>query len=178
MAFQNPSRLLLSSLIIANLTPPSRPLPQHYAVVAALTPEGLALHTQAAIEKLLERPKNLDEETRRHWGEIQDGRCIFDMRPRCCAVLRAVTVDEVAAAYRAFLLPSPERTKWSAHFFGKGHHFPTPASTAAAAAAAAAGVEGASAPVGRSVVITDPAAFKRSSALLPVLDPFAAFREG
>ena len=135
-------------------------LQQHFLeVVSTLTPEALLVHVQACVEKTLERPKNLDEETERHWEELADGRGLFDRRALLVAELKLVSLEQLQAAYKDYLLGSERRakTKFLGCFYGKGVDIPAePAEQWA--------------PDVRTIVVGETGAFKRSLPLQPVVD--------
>ena len=138
-------------------------LQQHYLdVVSALTPEALLVHVQACVEKTLERPKNLDEETERHWEELAEGRGLFHRRSLLVEALKVSTLEQLQAAYRDFLLGSERqvKTKFLGFFYGKGVDIPTETAEQWA-------------PDVRTVIVGETGAFKRSRPLQPVVDLIA-----
>ena len=118
----------------------------------SFTAEQFQTNVDALCEKIMEKPKNLDEETGRVWTEISFSFYTFDRRERKAAILRSTTLENtIAFAHRFLLAGSADRTKFSSQFFGKNTEYP-PHST-----------DG-----DRVRVISDPAAFKRSMPLQAV----------
>ncbi|OSD07763.1 LuxS/MPP-like metallohydrolase [Trametes coccinea BRFM310] len=58
------------------------------------------------VATLLERPKNLGEETARFWGQIRAGRYDFLRKETDAATIRALTRAELASTYNALVRPS------------------------------------------------------------------------
>lgn len=118
-------------------------------VLEAVSAEALADNIQAVIELLLEKPKNLQKETNRFWGEISSGTYLFDRKIREANFLRTVTLDDILEFYDIFVSPlSAQRTKFSSQFFGAKRPYPS---------AEPAGV----------VLVTNHTTFKRAMRLLP-----------
>ena len=92
------------------------------ALVAALTPEAFAANQQAVSEEMVEKFKNLTEETNSLWGRISNGSCDFGRRYRVAAAVRALTLDHVLAFFDThFSVDSPSRRKLSARIWGSKH---------------------------------------------------------
>lgn len=132
-------------------------LREHYTdVVASMTPEQLAIHVQAVVEITLERPKNLDEETVRHWTEMTEGRYMFSSRSMLVVALKSLTLEDVKTSYSAFLLgETGVKTKFSSHYYGKGNEYPAVPTSSDGLPA---------------VIITDTGRSKRTMPLQPFVD--------
>ncbi|EKM58998.1 uncharacterized protein PHACADRAFT_249147 [Phanerochaete carnosa HHB-10118-sp] len=84
--------------------------------LVGFTPAKFAELKSALVLKLLERPKNLAEETSQFWYQIEGGYYDFLRREVDAATVESLTLDEVLAAYDAFVLPqATTRRKLSAH---------------------------------------------------------------
>jgi insulysin len=127
------------------------------------TAEKLQTFIQAVVEKLVEKPKNIDEETDRMWGEVKSNTYLFDRKARCASCLQTLplSVDMLLSFYDRFIRGdkkhyNPHRRKISSQFYGSKFDVYRNSWTGKEA-------EGQE----KTVVITDPAAFKRQMPLLP-----------
>ena len=120
--------------------------------LAGLSDAELQTNITAVVDKLTEKPKNLDQETGRFWEEVRGGWALFDRRERVAAHLAAptTTLARCVSFYDRYILTPSQRRKVSSRFYGKGTAFPK-------------GAEGADV-----VAVIDPSAFKRSMTLQPV----------
>jgi insulysin len=120
--------------------------------LAAYSAEKFASFVTAVVEKLAEKPKNIDEESGRYWEEIRTGRYLFDRKKQLVAVLQSaqgLTLQHVLSFYDRYLLDRALRVKFSSQFYGsktKYHALSGP----------------------NSLLIKDLSVFKRSVALHPV----------
>lgn len=158
-------------------------------VLGTMDEATLQTFITAEIEALLEKPKNLDEETRRYWDEISKGLYLFDRDQHLVQILQTPGLFTVASMQscfdRYFGTSSPARTSFSSQFFGKGRRLPrvpeisvhtSPLSgalnhsnhshhdqteTATEGAVSDAAIQR------RYVVVRDPMEFKRTLPLLP-----------
>lgn len=153
-------------------------LAQYRTVLETLTAEELNDNIQAVVEKLLEKPKNLDKETMRYWDEITSGSHLFSRRQREADFLRSsVSLEDLKKFFDRYLVPSSShRRKFSSQFFGTGHKPCTPAEVINE------GVEEGDSPVVSPhsvVLIKDYIDFKRKCSLLPVKSnpPFASLQK-
>ena len=118
----------------------------------SFTVEELNTNIQAVIEKLLEKPKNLDQESSRYWDEIKNATYLFDRKDRLAKYLQTVVLQDVLSFFDNFIAAdSMRRKKCSSQFFGKGTKYPRDL------------------PHKNAVLIKDPAEFKRSMLLSPVV---------
>lgn len=120
--------------------------------LASMPAETLAAFIQSVIEKLLEKPKNLSNETSAYKEEITNKTYLFDRKAKLVEKLRDPALINHAAVLKFFdesAGKGKHRRKFSTQFFGKHYSMPTEVP------------EGA-------VLVKDPAAFKASMALLPV----------
>jgi hypothetical protein len=103
---------------------------------------------------------NTFQEARRLWSEISTGTYFFTRREKYAEYVATISRQDLLAFYSTFLLPASERRrKFSSQFYGAGRKYPC--RTAASASAAGSGER-------KQVLITDPSAFKRASALRAV----------
>ncbi|KAI9355143.1 Metalloenzyme, LuxS/M16 peptidase-like protein [Zopfochytrium polystomum] len=97
-----------------------------------LTDEEFAKHVDAVVFKQLEKDKNLNQETSRHWGHIASHVYDFDLNARTAALVKTITKPALLEFYETHIAPSsPRLRKLSVHLRG----------AAAATAAAPAGAE-------------------------------------
>ena len=76
--------------------------------------DDFAANRAAVAEKLLEKDKNLNEETNYHWAKVLNGSCDFGRRGAVAAAVAALGRADVLAAFDAHLaLASPTRRKLS-----------------------------------------------------------------
>ena len=62
------------------------------------------------IEKILQKDKNLSQETARHWAEISCSAYEFDRREATAAVLKSIAKQQVVEFMDTFLVPgAPQR---------------------------------------------------------------------
>jgi insulysin len=121
-------------------------------LLASMSADILSSNIKAVIELLLERPKNLQKETSRFWGEINSGSYLFDRNEKEADFLRSVTLQDASDFFCMFISPlSTVRTKFSSQFFGARQPYPL------------------STPAGVTL-IRNHIAFKRSMPLLEVVD--------
>ena len=119
--------------------------------LGAFTDEELQTNIQAVVEKLLEKPKNLDQESSNYWGEIKTATYLFDRKARLAKYLRSVTLEECLDYFdQYFAVGGADRRKCSSQFYGKGTKYPKTSSDPAV------------------VIIKDPSQFKRTMALEPI----------
>eukprot|EP00050_Salpingoeca_kvevrii_P019004 m.81166 g.81166 ORF g.81166 m.81166 type:complete len:308 (+) comp8219_c0_seq1:2092-3015(+) len=78
-----------------------------------MTSQTYAEHVQSLTNKLLEKPKTLREESRRHWGEIVERLYHFDRVEREAAEVAGITQADALAFFQALLMPSSPRRELS-----------------------------------------------------------------
>jgi len=97
---------------------------QYRTDLADTTAEALQGFVAAVCEKLLEKPKNIDQESSRYWEEIKSGSYLFDRKKQLAAALQATPVAALHEAllllFDSLVLKSSHRKKFSSQFFGKG----------------------------------------------------------
>ena len=80
------------------------------AVLGGMSDEDFERHRRAVESALLEAETRLDERTGRYWTEIQRERYEFDSRERFLETVRALTREELLAAWREVVL-APETAR-------------------------------------------------------------------
>lgn len=129
-------------------------------ILAKMTVEELQTNITACVEHLREKPKNLNEEAERLWEEVDSGLYLFQRKEMKAAYLSTVTggkngtglgLEEVVTFFdQYFSAKSASRIKFCSEFYGQGQKYPSTTTL-------------------NQVVITEPAVFKRSMALKPIL---------
>lgn len=120
--------------------------------LAALTEKELSDNILAVREKLVEKAKNLDQESTRYWNEIKNETYLFDRKEQLSSYLTSATLSDCLLFFdKYFAQQSGDRRKCSSQFFGKGTRYPKATSLDK-----------------NVVIISDPSAFKRTMTLLPV----------
>lgn len=126
--------------------------------------EMISTQVQAVCDKLVEQPKNINEQARQLWGEIKTNTYLFERKQLLKAALQSLPVSVAfigsfldrfvcKAKARAGATPQPpQRTKVSSQFYGKDF-----------ARFRDSGDAGE-----KTVVINDPAVFKKQMALQPL----------
>ena len=121
------------------------------------TEEELKTNIQAVIEKLLEKPKNLDSESGNYWEEIKSNLYLFDRKERLANYLRNVKLSDCTEFFDRYISAhSAERRKSSSQLYGKGTKYPKATATAIDTGAK------------KIVIIKSPTEFKRSMTLEPL----------
>ncbi|PKB96546.1 hypothetical protein RhiirA5_434645, partial [Rhizophagus irregularis] len=68
------------------------------------------------IDRKLEKPKNLSQETSRHWGQIKSGYYDFEQDVKDVEEIRKVSKQDLFEFYKKFISPdSPRHKKLSVH---------------------------------------------------------------
>lgn len=112
-----------------------------------LTEEAVALNINAVCDSLLEKPKNMEQDSQSFWIEVANKAYIFDRKQKMVNYLKSkVHLDDVLQFYDHFMLSTTTRKKFSSQFYGAGTAFPD----------VAVGSKG--------VIIEDPALFKEGMA--------------
>jgi len=126
-------------------------LSQYRETLRGLDPEEFQKNVEAVKEDILEKDKNLNEESSRHWRQIRMGSYFFDRAPALAERVATLTHGEIITFFETYLLASsPHRVKFSAQVFGNQHPVP------------------AAAPPAGTVLVEDPAAFRRAMPLHPL----------
>jgi secreted Zn-dependent insulinase-like peptidase len=116
--------------------------------------KALTEFKQATIEKLLEQPKNLNEDTQQLMEEIRQNTYLFDRKEALAAYLKPLAPETelrplVIDFMQKYILDVDKRCKFTSMFYGAKHCLVK--------------AEGSS----DMLVIRDPVAFKQSMKLLP-----------
>ncbi|OHW96411.1 peptidase M16 inactive domain-containing protein [Colletotrichum incanum] len=67
--------------------------------------EDFETHKRSVINKLVEKPKNLDEESKRHWNQIITGYCDFERDPQDAEETKNLTMADMIAFYNEYIKP-------------------------------------------------------------------------
>lgn len=115
--------------------------------------KALAEFKQATIEKLLEQPKNMNEETQQLMEEIRQNTYLFDRKETLATRLKAIAETElrqiVIAFLRKYILDANTVCKFKSMFYGSKHSYTKIENSA------------------DITIIRDPVVFKQSMKLLP-----------
>ena len=125
----------------------------------SMSEEKLQTYIRAVCEKLLEKPKNLDQESSKYWVEIRNNTYLFNRKELLVEMLKdsSLNVKSLLEFFDRYLNSSSnKRSKLSSQFFGKDYALPEDAATT---------TENGNKKV---VKISDPSLFKRTFPLLPV----------
>jgi len=135
-------------------------LVQYRETLAAMTAEELQTNITACVDQLREKPKNLDVEAARLWEEVESGLYLFTRKAQKAEYLlggadgAGLGLGEVLEFFDTYLnANSARRTKFCSEFYGDGRKYPARSTPH---------------PAG-TVVVNDPAAFKRSMDLKAIL---------
>lgn len=125
-------------------------------VLVEMTEGDFQDNVNSLCEGLLEKPKNLAEESHKHWDFIVNRSYHFSRLQDIAALVRTLTLNDIMQFFdRHILATSPFRRKLSIHMYGKAHIEHLPAMNSSKNAGNA--VE----------IITCPKHFGRSRSLLP-----------
>lgn len=131
-------------------------LVQYRQQLADMALEEYQAYVHAVVEKLVEKPKNLNEETEHYWAEIKNAMFWFPRKHVLANVLRSEVFSATGCLLEFFdrFISASARTiiKYTSQFYGKSAKYVKSQCSSAAVA----------------VVITDPVLFKRSMPLDPV----------
>jgi insulysin len=91
-------------------------------VLADMSVEDFQDNVNSLCEGLLEKPKNLSEESHRHWELITNQSYHFSRLQDIAALIRTLTLEDVMQFFDRYILASsPHRRKLSVHMYGKAH---------------------------------------------------------
>ncbi len=96
-----------------------------------LTEEAISMNIAAVCDSLLEKPKNMEQDSQSFWNEVANKSYIFDRKPKLVQHLKSkVQLSDVLMFYDRYVLTSTTRKKFSSQFYGAGTSFPdvTPSS--------------------------------------------------
>ena len=95
-------------------------LDQMKAVVEALTDEELAKHADSIVARLLEKNKNLNQESKKIWAHIYSQYYDFDLHIRDAENVKKVKKEDLIQFYKDFVsVDAPRRRKLSAHLISQ-----------------------------------------------------------
>lgn len=78
-------------------------------------------HKRSLINKRLEKPKNLGQETARQWAQISNEYYDFEQHQRDANLIRTLTKEDMLDFYKTFFLPtSKSRARLSVHLHARG----------------------------------------------------------
>ena len=91
-------------------------------MLAEMTPEDLQQNIDAVVENLIEKPKNLDDEARRHIKEIRSGAYLFNRKNLLAKILKndkhLIKLSDLLLFYDHFVVDYSQRKKFSSRFTG------------------------------------------------------------
>ena len=100
-------------------------------MLTSLSDTSLMDNKKACIENLLEKPKNLDKESAKHWSEISSGQYFFTRSKKIAEYVGTISREDLVNFYSSFLLPTAKyRCKFSSEFFGCAQKMPSNTSPA------------------------------------------------
>ncbi|TFY68977.1 hypothetical protein EVJ58_g698 [Rhodofomes roseus] len=85
-------------------------LEQFRDTLAGMSQEDFETEKEGLIVKLLERPKNLYEETLSFWAQIRQGCYDFLRRQKDASTIKVMSLEEVVKTYEIFVCPSTGHT--------------------------------------------------------------------
>ncbi|KZT12293.1 LuxS/MPP-like metallohydrolase [Laetiporus sulphureus 93-53] len=91
-------------------------------VLAGMSPNEFELQKEGLVVKMMEKVKNLAEETSRFWNHISSGYYDFLRHEKDANAVRVLRIDDVLAAYDQFIRPSTDpctRKKLSVHLLSE-----------------------------------------------------------
>ncbi|CAB4420535.1 unnamed protein product [Rhizophagus irregularis] len=85
-------------------------------IIEDMSEQEYQTRVQALIDRKLEKPKNLSQETSRHWGQIKSGYYDFEQDVKDVEEIRKVSKQDLLEFYKKFISPdSPRHKKLSVH---------------------------------------------------------------
>ncbi|KAK3939917.1 Metalloenzyme, LuxS/M16 peptidase-like protein [Diplogelasinospora grovesii] len=85
--------------------------------IREMSDEEFEKHKRSLIVKRLEKPKHLDQETSRHWSQIQSEYYDFESAQRDAAHIRPLTKSDMVGFFNQYIHPaSPSRAKLAVYF--------------------------------------------------------------
>jgi insulysin len=94
---------------------------QHTLALANMPDDEFDSHKRAVVARRTEKPKFLDQESLRHWNQIQIGSLDFEAADRDAEVIKTLTKAEMIAFWKTYVHPaSLTRTKLSVHLLALG----------------------------------------------------------
>jgi len=96
-------------------------------ILSNMTPEAFQENVKAVKEQILEKDKNLNEESNRYWKEIQKSAYHFDRNQALAALVESLTQETIVQFYRTYVVhSSTTRMKLSSQIFGSSHALENP----------------------------------------------------
>ncbi|KAK0389429.1 hypothetical protein NLU13_3004 [Sarocladium strictum] len=96
-------------------------LARYGETLAGMTEKEFEGHKRSVIVKRLEKLKNLNQESSRHWQQISNEFYDFEQAQSDAAHVKRITKDEMVAFYKKYLDPSSkERARLSVHLHAQG----------------------------------------------------------
>ena len=90
--------------------------------LASLTPEAFAANVQAVVDTVLEKDKNLNQETARYWDEISSRSYLFDRNVQEAAMVASLTSGDILEFHDLnFSMRGAGRRKVSTWVYGNQH---------------------------------------------------------
>ena len=86
--------------------------------------EGFEKQKRAVINKLLEKPKNMNQETNRYWNCITGLRFDFQQNANDAEKVALLTLNDLIEFYNQYIFQSPSRRKLSMHLYSQKVLFP------------------------------------------------------
>jgi len=93
------------------------------------TPEMVQENILAVKDRLLEKPKNLNEGSRNFWSEIKARTYLFGREKLLAEALTPLTLKDIMEFYDTYLLSSSSRQKFSSQCFGAKTRYPSTVSS-------------------------------------------------
>lgn len=96
-------------------------LTQQLAALQELTDADFESHKRSVIIKRLEKLKNLDQESGRHWSQITGEYYDFEAAQEDAAAVKSLTKAEMVEFYTTYIIPtSSQRAKLAVHLVAQG----------------------------------------------------------
>ena len=93
------------------------------------TPEMVQENILAVKDRLLEKPKNLNEGSRNYWSEIKARTYLFGREKLLAEALTPLTLKDIIEFYDTYLLSSAARQKFSSQCYGAKTRYPSEVSS-------------------------------------------------
>lgn len=101
-------------------------LPLFRNLIVDMTAEEFEKNSLAVRQGLVEKPKNLGEESSRHWDVISNKTYHFNRLKDLAELVKEVTREEVLQLLDKYILPSPVRRKLSVRVYGASNREKVP----------------------------------------------------
>ena len=117
------------------------------ALLLQYTPEMIKENIDAVKDRLLEKSKNLNEDSRKYWSEIKSRTYLFGREKLLSESLSSITLTDIIEFYDTYLLSSSSRQKFSSQCYGSKTKYPSTISSPGDV---------------KTILIDDPNMFKRN----------------